>query len=87
MRDAIELERRGVPAVAIHTSIFMNSADAHAVAYGRPDFQSIPIPHPIAGRPGTEVAQKAERFVPEVVALLLGQRHGNSTTEPAPLPR
>lgn len=73
MHDAIEIEQRGIPAVAIHTTVFMNSADAHAKAYGRPDFESVPIQHPIAGRPVDEVQAKSDAIVAEVVRILTGR--------------
>ena len=72
MHDAIELEQRGVPTVAIHTTVFMNSADAHAKAYGRPDFESIAIRHPVSGRPTAEIEQKTDDIVLDIVRVLTG---------------
>lgn len=70
MHDAIELERRGIPTVAIHTTVFMNSADAHAKAYGMPDFTSVAIEHPVSGRPKDEVEAKADAIFDAVVCIL-----------------
>lgn len=70
MHDAIELEQRGVPTVAIHTSVFMNSAVAHAKAYGRPDFESLAVQHPISGHPPEAVRQKVDLIIPDVVRVL-----------------
>lgn len=72
MHDSIELEERGVPAVAIHTTVFMNSADAHAKAYGRPDFESVAIQHPISGRPVEEIEAKTDAIVDQIVRVLTG---------------
>ncbi|HEX2170880.1 MAG TPA: hypothetical protein VHL09_00340 [Dehalococcoidia bacterium] len=72
MHDAIEIEQRGIPAVAIHTTVFMNSADAHAKAFGRPDYQSVAVQHPISGRPVEEVQAKSDAIVAEVVCQLTG---------------
>ena len=72
MHDAIELEKRGIPTVAIHTTVFMNSADAHAKAYGLPAYESIAIPHPVSGRPREEVEAKADALVNEAVRILTG---------------
>lgn len=72
MHDAIELEQRGIPTVAIHTTVFMNSADAHAKAYGRPDFESLAVRHPISGRPTAEVEEKTDAIVTEIVRVLTG---------------
>ena len=72
MHDAIELERRGIPTVAIHTTVFMNSADAHARAYGMPDFVSVAIEHPVSGRPKEEIERKSDALLPQVMAILTG---------------
>lgn len=72
MHDAIELEKRGIPTVAIHTTVFMNSADAHAKAYGLPSYQSVAIQHPVSGRPREEVEAKADAIVIEVTRILTG---------------
>lgn len=70
MHDAIELEKRGIPTVAIHTTVFMNSANAHAKAYGLPLFESVAIEHPVSGRPKEEVEAKADQIVADVVRIL-----------------
>ena len=72
VHDAISLEDRGVPAVAIHTHTFLNSAVAHARAYGRPDFRSLTVPGPIANVSAAQVEKKAEGIVNDIVALILG---------------
>ena len=74
LHDAVELEDRGIRTVVIHTSVFMNSARAHARAYGRPDFEgSVAVRHPLAAIPRDEVWQRAEEVLPAVVAALTGQ--------------
>lgn len=77
MHDAIELEKRGIPTVAIHTTVFMNSADAHARAFGLADYTSLAIEHPVNGRPADEVRRKTDAIVEDVVRILMG-------SEPAP---
>lgn len=72
MHDAVELEKRGIPAVAIATTVFMNSAVAHAKAYGRPDYESVAIEHPISGRPKDEVEAKTDAIVDEIVRIVTG---------------
>jgi hypothetical protein len=74
VHDAIELEKRGVPTVAIHTTVFMNSADAHAKAYGLPEYTSIAVEHPVSGRPPDEVRAKADAVLKDVVGILTGAR-------------
>ena len=72
MHDAIELEKRGIPTVAIHTTVFMNSADAHAKAYGLPAYESIAIQHPVSGRPPAEVEAKTDALFSDAVRILTG---------------
>ena len=72
MHDGIELEDRGVPCVPIHTSVFMNSAAAHALAFGRSDFPSVAIRHPIAGVDPAGCRERAEEAVGQVVSTLTG---------------
>jgi hypothetical protein len=72
MHDVVEMEDRGVPAVALHTHSFMNSAAVHARAYGRPDLRSVSVPAPIANVDRAAVRRKAEAAVEEVIAVLMG---------------
>lgn len=73
VHDGIELEDRGVPTVPVHTEVFMNSAAAHALAFGRPDFPSIAIKHPIAGLDPAGVRSRAEDVVDRIAAVLTGR--------------
>ena len=73
MHDVVELEDRGVPAVALHTHTFMNSAVTHARAYGRPDLHSLSVPAPIANAGRDAVRQKAEGVIDAIVAVLTGR--------------
>ena len=72
VHDGIELEDRGVPAVPVHTEVFMNSAAAHALAFGRPEFPSVAIRHPIAGLEPEGVRGRAEEVVDRIAAVLTG---------------
>jgi hypothetical protein len=73
VRDTVELEARGIPTVAIHTSVFMNSAIAHAKAFGRPDLRFVEVEHPIAAISDEELRQRAVKFVNSVAAVLVGE--------------
>jgi hypothetical protein len=72
VRDAVDLEALGIPTVAIHTEVFMNSAIAHTVAFGRPDLQFVSVEHPIAAIPDDELKKRAEVLVDSVANLLTG---------------
>lgn len=74
MHDAVELEDRGVRTVVIHTDVFLNSARAHALTYGRPDFAgSVAVRHPVAALSREEIYARADEVIPAIVAALLGQ--------------
>ena len=72
VRDAVELESRGVPTVAVHTEAFMNSAVAHSAAFGRPDLQFVAVEHPIAAVSDDELKRRAIASVDSVAAILVG---------------
>lgn len=72
VRDAVELEARGIPTVAIHTEVFMNSAIAHTAAFGRPDLQFVAVEHPIAAVSDDELQRRATALVDSVAAILVG---------------
>ncbi|WP_216902361.1 UGSC family (seleno)protein [Nocardia alni] len=74
VRDAVDLEARGIPTVAIHTTVFMNSAIAHRGAFGRPDLQFVPVEHPIAAVSDAELERRAVALVDDVAAILIGDK-------------
>lgn len=51
-------ERRGVPAVAIMTDRFVDTAREVAAIQGLPDYPFVVIEHPIAGNPDEELAPR-----------------------------
>lgn len=71
MLDSILLERRGIPAVAICTDLFVPNGRAMAAAHGAPDFPFALVPHPLASASHTELAQEAKAVLPEVLRLLV----------------
>jgi hypothetical protein len=72
VRDAVDLEARGIPTVAIHTEVFMNSAIAHTAAFGRPDLRFVSVEHPIAAVSDEELHRRAVAIVDSVADLLTG---------------
>jgi hypothetical protein len=50
----------------------MNSANAHALAYGRPDQQSARVSHPLSGISRDDVEKRADEALPQIVAILTG---------------
>jgi len=73
IHDAIELERRGKPAMVLVTTAFLALARAEAAAYGMPKLRIVEIPHPLGGALEADVARYAEQAV-RSIELLLGRR-------------
>lgn len=70
LHDVIDIESHGIPAVTVATEPFMNSAKAHALAYGRPDQQSAKVSHPLSGISREEVELRADEALSQIVAIL-----------------
>jgi hypothetical protein len=81
VHDVVELEDRGVPAVALHTHSFMNSAVTHARAYGRSDLHSLSVPAPIANVSREAVRTKAANVLDGVIAVLTGTYVGSGVAK------
>jgi hypothetical protein len=66
----------GIPAVAIMTERFEQSARAVAGLHGLPDYPFVVIPHPVANNSDEELRDKAELAVRALVLLLTDrERH------------
>jgi hypothetical protein len=70
--DGILLERRGVPAAAICTELFVPNAKAIAEAHGAPDYPFALVSHPLASASPAELAREANEVLSEVLRLLTG---------------
>jgi hypothetical protein len=68
--DGVEFEGRGTPIAVICSDAFRGSADAIAGLRGVPGYHYVTTPHPVAVLGPDEVRERAERALPEVVALL-----------------
>ena len=72
LRDAVELEDRGIPTVVIHTQAFRSAAQAHINSLGRPDFaRSVFVRHPIAALDPESVRQRVDEVMPEILGALI----------------
>ncbi len=75
LRDAVELEDRGVRTVVVHTQAFRSAAEQHVVSLGRPDYAgSVYLQHPVAALDTAAIQARVDVVAPEIVAALLG--HG-----------
>lgn len=68
--DGMAIERQGAPAAVICSDAFVRTARATAAVQGDPGFAFLTTPHPVAALSAHQVAGRATRLLPEVVALL-----------------
>ena len=70
MHDALAAESKGIPAVAIMTERFEQSAKAVAELNGLAGYPFVVIAHPIASDRDDDLREKAEAAVSRLVPLL-----------------
>ena len=70
MHDAIAAERLGIPAVAVMTERFVETARGVAELNGLGDYPFVVIPHPIANDRDEDLRAKAEKTIARLVSLL-----------------
>jgi hypothetical protein len=63
VHDIVDLESRGVPAVFVASSEFVDAAAAQADALGSPDVARVFVAHPIQDRTDYEIAALADGAV------------------------
>jgi hypothetical protein len=68
--DAIMLEKKGIPAVPILTTVFEAAAAEMARLWGVPGFRFVMMPHPLATLTPEGIAQRGASLVEPVVGLL-----------------
>lgn len=66
----MELERRGVPTVAVCSHLFVNLGQAERRALGMPELPMAITQHPIGGLGPAAVQQKADDLLEQVMAGL-----------------
>lgn len=70
MRDGINLEIAGVPAVIITHDVFENAAKAQSKALGMPDLRLIVFPQPKGEEQEAEGAQSAQEVVDRLIHMI-----------------
>ncbi len=70
MRDGINLERAGVPAVVISHNVFEKAARAQSNALGLPELRLIIYPQPRGEQDEVEGAQAAREVVNRLLGLI-----------------
>ena len=66
----VELERRGIPTVAVATEPFVDEALEQARLLGMPDYRMVYVPHPVQLLSLEELRSYADRVFDEIVARL-----------------
>jgi hypothetical protein len=69
--DAINLEKQGIPAVAVVTEPFIPTARAMAELNGMPDYPFVVVPHPFGSLDEAAVRARAEAVLARIEELLL----------------
>jgi hypothetical protein len=67
VHDIVDLEARGVPAVFVASTEFVDAASAQARALGFDDVARVFVAHPIQDRTDGEVRALAEAALDEIV--------------------
>jgi hypothetical protein len=70
--DAINLEKQGIPAVAVVTEPFAPTAAAVAAMNGMPGYPVVVVPHPFGSLEEVTVRARADAAVATIERLLLG---------------
>lgn len=70
--DGIHFERAGLPAAVVLTDAFGTTGRTMARVQGAPDYTWVTTEHPMAALGADEVAQRAQRLAPQIVARLTG---------------
>lgn len=70
VHDAIEFEKRGIPATVIITQAFRNAAEFQFRGKGMEGHSYIELPHPISNLKPEEMCELALRFVDQLVRQL-----------------
>ncbi len=72
------MERQGIPAAAIITNVFANTARAYTRLMGVPDFPYLMCPHPITNVAAEGLQDRAQLLAPDVRRLLINGALTNS---------
>ena len=65
------MERQGIPAATIITTVFANTARAYTRLMGVPNFPYLMCPHPIPNVRGDALLERAHALTPGVRSLLI----------------
>ena len=70
LRDVLEFEREGRPAVLVASDVFVDAADKQARMLGQPGARRAFVPHPVQDRTDDELRELARSIADQLVAAL-----------------
>ena len=70
LRDVLELESAGRPAVLIASGAFVQAAEEQAALLGQPAIRRVFVDHPVQDRTDDELREQARRIAAQVVEAL-----------------
>jgi hypothetical protein len=70
LHDAVSAEKAGIPATAIITDRFVQTAQAMAAVTGMPGYPFVVIAHPIANNDDAVLRAKAQEAVQQCLTIL-----------------
>ena len=73
LRDVLEFEREGKPAVLVASDVFTAAADKQARMLGQPAARRAFVPHPVQDRTDDELRGLAQSVVDELIETLQRQ--------------
>jgi hypothetical protein len=73
LHNATELEKLGIPTVALCTEPFAKTAESMAKRRGFPNYRYVLVEHPLSSARPEGIQQRARKALPEVVSILLGE--------------
>ena len=70
LRDVLDFEREGRPAVLVASDVFAGAAERQAQMLGQPAARRAFVPHPVQDRTDDELRELARAVVDELLAAL-----------------
>jgi hypothetical protein len=70
LRDVLELEGQGIPAVLVASSAFESTAAEQATRLGQPELARVFVEHPVQDRTDDEVREMARQAVDALMEAL-----------------
>ncbi|MFH1484614.1 MAG: hypothetical protein ABIH46_00945 [Chloroflexota bacterium] len=70
IRDAVALERKGIPTVTLSHHTFVAASRAQAKVLGLPSLAIVPVPQPMPGEGPDDERKKAQNVLDELIKAL-----------------